>query len=278
LVVPYLLGVQPEELDGPLVQFQVATATYRDTRKLVETLNRALGDQGLSSDLLDRVFERMWPMLAHDLERISGNSGAASHQRSEGTSMAVPTIARRLASLSNTDHQLLASIVKAISGAPAAVPEAAPQDSSRDTVFVVHGHDHGTMEKTARFIERLGAEAIVLHERPNEGRTVIEKFELHSNTKYAVVLLTADDTGGTKNGSREQQLPRARQNVILELGYFLAKLGRNRVCVLLEEGVEQPSDVAGVIYISLDRHDAWKWLLARELKTAGIGVDLNKAL
>lgn len=277
LVIPYLLGVRPSELGGPLVQFQVATATREDTKQLVQTINRAIGDSGLASDILEIVFERWWPVLAERLALLSADRVPAQGDGERGASATDP-ITEQLASLSDRDRTLLTNLVKAISGAPEPESTVSREVLAPDTVFVVHGHNHGMMEKTARFIEKLGAEAIVLHEQPNEGRTVIEKFELHSNTKYAVVLLTADDQGGSNATPFDQQTRRARQNVILELGYFLARLGRNRVCVLYENGVELPSDIAGLVYVELDKQDAWKWHLARELKTAGLRVDLNKAV
>jgi predicted nucleotide-binding protein len=69
---------------------------------------------------------------------------------------------------------------------------------------------------------------------------------------------------------------RARQNVILELGYFIGKLGRSRVAVLLAPGTEQPSDILGIAYIPLDRDGAWRLLVGRELKAGGVEVDLNR--
>jgi len=104
---------------------------------------------------------------------------------------------------------------------------------------------------------------------------VIEKFEQHAGAiGFAVVLLTADDEGG-KRGSGDIKL-RARQNVILELGFFIGTLGRNRVAALHESGVELPSDVSGMLYTSLDSH--WRQDLGREMRAAGLTVDLNKAL
>ncbi|MBF8733124.1 nucleotide-binding protein [Pseudomonas guariconensis] len=140
-------------------------------------------------------------------------------------------------------------------------------------VFVVHGHDDGSREMVARFLERLGFEAIILHEQANGGRTVIEKVEAHGDVSFAVVLLTPDDEGCVKGGTL---LPRARQNVILELGYFIGRLGRGKVCALKRGQIEIPSDYAGVVYESLDGH--WKQALGRELETAGHAIDWNVAM
>lgn len=141
-------------------------------------------------------------------------------------------------------------------------------------VFIVHGHDEAAREKVARFVSRLGLEPIILHEQPNRGQTIIEKFEGHSSVGFAVVLLTPDDVGG-KNESCLR--PRARQNVIMELGYFCGILTRARVCALLKGDVEIPSDYFGVLYVPFDEADAWQFNLAREMKAAGLPVDLNKA-
>ena len=142
-------------------------------------------------------------------------------------------------------------------------------------VFIVHGHDKAAKETVARFVEKLGLHATILHEQPNAGRTIIEKFEDYSNVGFAVVLLTSDDIGFSQNKSEEKE-PRARQNVIFELGYFVSKLGRNRVCVLHKEDVEIPSDFQGVLYVRMDSDDGWQLKLAKEIKNAGIEVDLNK--
>jgi predicted nucleotide-binding protein len=145
-------------------------------------------------------------------------------------------------------------------------------------VFVVHGHDEGARETVARFIGNLGLEPIILHEQASQGRTIVEKLERHGDVGYAVVLLTPDDAGGKKGTSPYDLLPRARQNVILELGYFLGRLGRDRVCALYRGELELPSDYMGVIYISFDSGGGWRLPLAKELKAADFDVDINKAL
>jgi len=144
-------------------------------------------------------------------------------------------------------------------------------------VFVVHGHDHGRMQALARFLERLELKPIILHERASKGSTIVEKLESHANAAFAIVLLTPDDVGSIATDKKNLQ-PRARQNVVLELGYFMGKLGRKRTCALVVEGVEIPSDYSGVVYISFDKDDAWTLRLARELQAAGLPIDMNNAL
>lgn len=154
------------------------------------------------------------------------------------------------------------------------------RDEQIDTkrVFVVHGRDDGTRQTVARVIEQLGLEAVILEEQPNQGRTVIAKFEEEAETVgFAVVLLTPDDEGWLRGEDNEPML-RARQNVIFELGYFAGSLRRNRVCVLTKGNVEIPSDFYGVMYISLIDPDGWKLKLVKELQAAGFDVDANKIL
>lgn len=145
-------------------------------------------------------------------------------------------------------------------------------------VFLVHGHDNESKQTVARFLEKLEIEVTILHEKPNLGRTIIEKFEQHADVGYAVVLLTPDDIGKCCKEGDTSFLPRARQNVVFELGYFLGALGRKHVCALKAEGVEEPSDLSGVLYIPLDAAGAWRLRLAGEMKAAGLNIDLNRAL
>ena len=131
-------------------------------------------------------------------------------------------------------------------------------------VFIVHGHAHDLKNAVARVVSALGLQEWILHERPDQGRTIIEKFEQESaSIDYAVVLCTGDDLAESQKAleSSGDRIPkgqlteRARQNVIFELGYFTGKLGRGRVILIRDLAVELPSDLSGVIYIS--RSD-WK--------------------
>jgi predicted nucleotide-binding protein len=148
--------------------------------------------------------------------------------------------------------------------------------TSNGAIFVVHGHALAIRHEVVRVLERAtGRNVIVLHEQANAGRTILEKFEGHAaGAAFAVVLLTADDEGGIR-ASGDLRL-RSRQNVIFELGFFFGKLGRQRVAVLLEENVERPSDIDGLVYITVDRAGAWRYTLARELDAADISVDRSR--
>ena len=145
-------------------------------------------------------------------------------------------------------------------------------------MFIVHGQDDATKEKVARFIEKIGLNAIILHEQVSKSMTIIEKFEEYSKkSKFAVVLFTPDDVAYPL-GKEEAKQPRARQNVILEMGYFVGLLSRDRVCVLYKGDVELPSDILGVVYNRIEDSEAWKLTLAKELKTAGYSIDLNSLI
>lgn len=138
------------------------------------------------------------------------------------------------------------------------------------SVFLVHGRDDGAKNSVARYLEKLGLNVIILHEKPSAGRTLIEKVEFYGDTDFAVVLLNPDDEGGL--GGSGTHAPRARQNVILELGYFLGRLGRKHVAALADPRVEKPSDYDGVVYIPWTQDDSWQALLRTELREAGLTI------
>ncbi|AOU99308.1 hypothetical protein BI364_16455 [Acidihalobacter yilgarnensis] len=142
-------------------------------------------------------------------------------------------------------------------------------------VFIVHGRDSEAKSTVARYLSLIGLDPIILHEQPSGGKTIIEKFEVYSDVGFAVILLTPDDVGGEDEKKINK---RARQNVIMELGYFMGKLGRNRVCALYKEGVEIPSDYQGVVYVEYDQQGGWKVKLAQELSHCGYSINLEKML
>ena len=152
------------------------------------------------------------------------------------------------------------------------------KEATVGNVFLVHGRHKAARESVARFLEKLGLHVTVLHEQANRGRTIIEKFVHHSDVEFAVVLLTGDDRGGLFSQTYDGQKARARQNVILELGFFLGKIGRERVCALYDETVELPSDYQGVLFLKYDQGGAWRLQLAREIRACGLPVDLNRAM
>lgn len=141
-------------------------------------------------------------------------------------------------------------------------------------VFIVHGQDELAKIDVARFIEKLGFQAIILHEQVSSGKTIIEKIEEFSNVGFGVVLYTPCDVGA-KKGEEANLQSRARQNVVFEHGYLIAKLGRRNVSALVKGRVEIPNDISGVVYVPLDDHKAWQLALAKELRNSGYNVDMN---
>lgn len=135
----------------------------------------------------------------------------------------------------------------------------------KSKVFIVHGHNAELKLEVARLMEKIGVTPIILSEQPNCGSTIIEKIEKNSDVGAAICLFTADDE--CKDGAK-----RARQNVVLETGYFWGKLGRDKMVILADKGVELPSDMQGVVYTDTVN---WQFSVCKELKQMGYDIDLN---
>jgi predicted nucleotide-binding protein len=143
---------------------------------------------------------------------------------------------------------------------------------SKNVVFIVHGHDELMKKDVQLLLSRAYLYDVVLHECPDKGRTIIDKLiDESSIAGYVIALLSPDD----KMGDGEK---RARQNVILEIGYFLGKLGKDRVRLLRKGNVEIPSDLQGILYENYDDNGAWKIKLLKEMKAVGIDFDLDKVI
>jgi predicted nucleotide-binding protein len=140
-------------------------------------------------------------------------------------------------------------------------------------VFIVHGRDNETKQEVARFIEKVGLQSIILHEQASAGMTIIEKIERYSNeADFALVLYTPCDLG---RGVHETKVParnRARQNVVFEHGYLMAKLSRENVCALVKGEIETPNDISGVVYVGFDSQGAWKTEVSKELTACGYSL------
>ena len=144
-------------------------------------------------------------------------------------------------------------------------------------VFIVHGHDSNTRNEAELIVKQLGLEPVVLFKKPNMGDTIIEKLIREtSEAAFAIVLYTKCDEG--KAVEETDLKPRARQNVVFEHGLMCGILGRKRVVALVEEGVEVPGDLSGIVYITLDAAKRWQFDVAREMKASGMHVDLNKLM
>ncbi len=152
------------------------------------------------------------------------------------------------------------------------------ETEGKQKVFIVHGHDNEAKIEMARTLEKLGFEAIILHEQPNAGYTIIEKIAAYSDVVFAVVLYTECDLGRDKTKKVEEEQYRARQNVVFEHGYLIGKLDREKVAAFVKGNVETPGDISGVVYTTMDNAGAWKQELVREMRAAGLNVDFNKLI
>lgn len=151
--------------------------------------------------------------------------------------------------------------------------------NNENNIFVVYGQDNALKHQLEAMLRRWGLNPLILNQLPSDGATIIEKLEKYAsgNVKFGIALATPDDEG-KKTGNDQKLRPRVRQNVVLELGILLAKLGRKKVAILLQkaEDMENPSDINGLIYfpfsISLDEI---KVDLAKEMSNQGISIDLK---
>ncbi|VVN79834.1 TIR domain-containing protein [Pseudomonas fluorescens] len=144
---------------------------------------------------------------------------------------------------------------------------------NKRNVFIVHGRDNEAKHEISRFIEALGLKAIILHEQASSGMTIIEKIEHYSNdADFALVLYTPCDHGRGVHESKSPPKNRARQNVVFEHGYLMAKLGRENVCALVKGDIETPNDISGVVYVNLDSAGAWKIEVSKELRVCGYDI------
>jgi len=280
---PLLLAVPREEAERRITErIEKATALKKASITSFESLESAERDyktwSSYNTELLKRLFTS--PELSEEYARYYGGGIAFI---GEGRSLG-KEINEYQEKIDDKVHRLesIRERLELIPESPGAAP-AAPRDADTvrpaetNRVFVVHGHDEAARETCARFLERLRLEPVILHEQASAGRTIIEKLEHHGDVGFAVVLLTPDDVGAVKT-QRDALQPRARQNVVLELGYFVGRLGRSRVCALHKSPMELPSDFVGVVYVPFDDAGGWRLILARELKNAGFSIDMNEVI
>lgn len=176
-----------------------------------------------------------------------------------------------------------ASISALLGQAPAAVPakigQTATASATPRDVFVVYGHNGSAKTELEAMLRRWGLNPLILDQLTSGGQTIIEKLEgAADRANFAVVLATPDDEGHRTDHVEEKAF-RARQNVVLELGMMLTKLGRDRVAILMkqQENMERPSDIQGLIYIPFkDSVNEGALLLAKEIHAKGIPIDLTR--
>ena len=145
-------------------------------------------------------------------------------------------------------------------------------------IFVVYGHDQDAKVQLETLLRRWNLEPLFLDQLPSEGQTIIEKLEKYTEqVDYAIVLATPDDEGH-RAGHADEKAYRVRQNVVLELGMVLSRLGRRRVAILLKEShsMEKPSDIQGLLYIPVkDRIEEARLQLSKELDAAGYHIPVS---
>jgi hypothetical protein len=156
----------------------------------------------------------------------------------------------------------------------------AVQEVAKPSIFLAHDGDQQKVQAVARFLEVVAdADIVILDERASSGATYIEHLEHHGRrATHAVILLSAQGLRDPETTDKFSLLADARQNVALELGYFVGVLGRNRVVVLADDGIDLPSEMASVAYVPFDSYGGWRLQLARELSVAGIDIDYQKVV
>lgn len=249
-----------DELVRALRQARVFTSAYQsdDIATFTSELQTALRSAGRLLDDEGRLQPAPESALPHPRASPASSAQSSPHSAYAGPGR---VIARDVSTTGSVGPHLAGT-----DALPSAQAEAPPK-----AIFLVHGHDETIALKVQRDVRRItGIEPTILADMPSAGRTVIEKFEQYATqSQYAIVLMTRDDEMARQD-SAGTPVMRARQNVVLELGYFIGKLGRNRVLVLRED-VEGPSDIAGVVYISIKREN-WMEELRLELREAGFSI------
>lgn len=170
-----------------------------------------------------------------------------------------------------------ASLKAVLAGDAHAIPAVAANPVDEKTkIFVVHGHDTQALEQLELILRRLGLDPYILQNNDGGSNTIIEALEqqIYQEAAFGIVLMTPDDYGYPKANGDDATQPRARQNVILELGMVLASLGRNQMVILKKGALETPSDVDGVLRLEFNDHVKEVAVkLARRIKAAGIDID-----
>ncbi|MEO0514967.1 MAG: nucleotide-binding protein [Planctomycetota bacterium] len=164
-------------------------------------------------------------------------------------------------------HNARAAAIPTVQSPPENQP---PIDNSRfnqSQVFIVHGHDEHAKNDVKKYVESRGLEPVILHMQASGGMTIIEKIDHYSNVGFGIVLYTECDLGAKRNSLNYEW--RARQNVVFEHGYLIAKLSRSRVAALVKGSVQTPNDISGIVYVDMDATSNWHNEMDKELQQAG---------
>lgn len=219
------------------------------------TLPKALQDmKSLTYSLYKKLASSTDPMSF--LFEITGE-GKYSDSLHEFNKMFIGYLAKVLEEIINANPELEKGNIEKVKG---------------NKVFIVHGHDTLLKTETQLLLARAGVNNVVLHEQPDKGRTIIDKLiEEGKDSNFAIAILSPDDM--LNDGTQ-----RARQNVILEIGYFMGQLGKERVRLIVRDNIEIPSDLQGILYEKYDGSGAWKLRILKELIAAGIYADIRSVL
>jgi len=250
-----------------------------NTREAFEVLKNNYSKwDSFNSELLQRIFTTDEAAKEYD---FWGAMAVSMYEESLGERIAdtYKDVDKKIHRLDSLIERLelipLASQVS--TAATSSLPTAQPRSKK---VFVVHGHDEVAKTSLEVFLHEIGLEPVVLHRQADEGLTVIEKFEKHSDVGYAFILLTPDEIAyvaaeAAKPEAERKTEVRARPNVIFEFGYFVGKLGRSRVCCLYTGNVSLPSDISGMIYKKYEKSvEEVAYSVIKDLKASGYGVTL----
>ena len=164
----------------------------------------------------------------------------------------------------------------AVSGEQAGPP--GPSSETAKQVLLAHGRNERWMEAVAQLLEHAGPHEVTVLNEPSGGRGALAEQFGEAGSRYAIVLLTADDIGAPRVESEDEPYysPRAHQTVVFEMGFLVAALTPGSVCVLYEEGVQLPCDLQDIAYVRLDMAGTWQPKLLLQLRKAGFDYDLNK--
>ena len=252
-----------------------ATGKPADSSEYQQLRHKLLGDNEIGSMLpswlrLHRDLESFWGFIQPKFGTYAERRTFLSQQFTplldaleQGLGTAAPAPSKSPA----------APAIAPLSPWPPTTPKSEVVERNKRNVFIVHGRDNEAKQEVSRFIESIGLKAIILHEQASAGMTIIEKIERYSgDADFALVLYTPCDLGRGAHENNVRPNNRARQNVVFEHGYLMAKLGRQNVCALVKGQIETPNDISGVVYVSLDPAGGWKGEVVKELRECGYSV------
>ena len=132
-------------------------------------------------------------------------------------------------------------------------------------VFIVYGRDENLLNEVKLLVTQLGLKPILISNEPDKGRSIFGKIKDSVNKCcYSIVLWTPDDVGSLATETEKIQF-RARENVLIELGYVVAKLGEENVTIIKKGNPNIPTDIQGLALI-LREESEWKNHLYKNLK------------